>query len=434
MPCCRAYATGFPLGLADDEDLLRGGVDAAGRPLDLLVDATSGTIVAAGTKLEVSHPSHVFDCSGMTLLPAPVEPHAHLDKALSMDSAPNATNDLMGAVVAWQRYWPNLTSQDIAARARTAAHELIAHGTTAIRTHVDVGAGIGLRALQPIVALRDELRAQGLAELQVVAGIDVPVAGAAGERNRVLLGEAMKAGADIVGGAPHLDIDPLRATRELVAIAECHDVPIDLHTDECLNVEALSLRELVAAAAADRLPRGAVASHCVSLGVQTPALQREIAADVAAAGVVVVALPQTNLFLQGRDAGCPASRGLTALRALLDAKATLAAGADNVRDPFNPLGRSDPLETASLLVMAGHLTPQEAWEAVSTGARRAMGLPAVVLEPGAPAEILCIRGSWLVDAIARASEDRIVIHAGRCVSRTMVTGELMPLSTLAAPR
>jgi len=168
--------------------------------------------------------------------------------------------------------------------------------------------------------------------------------------------------------------------------------------------------------------------------VQTPALQREIAANVAAAGVVVVALPQTNLFLQARGAGCPASRGLTALRALLDAKATLAAGADNVRDPFNPLGRSDPLETASLLVMAGHLTPQEAWEAVSTGARRAMGLPAVVLEPGAPAEILCIRGSSLVDAIARASEDRIVIHAGRCVSRTRVTGELMPLLTLAAPR
>jgi cytosine deaminase len=106
---------------------------------------------------------------------------------------------------------------------------------------------------------------------------------------------------------------------------------------------------------------------------------------------------------------------------LLDAGVVLAAGADNVRDPFNPVGRSDPLETAALLVMAGHLTPQEAWEAISSGARRAMGLPAAALQPGAPAEILATRGSSLADAVARASED--------CISRTVVTNALMPLPT-----
>jgi cytosine deaminase len=79
--------------------------------------------------------------------------------------------------------------------------------------------------------------------------------------------------------------------------------------------------------------------------------------------------------------------------------------------------------------MAGHLTPQEAWEAISSGARRAMGLPAAALQPGAPAEILATRGSSLADAVARASEDRIVIHAGRCISRTVVTNALMPLPT-----
>jgi cytosine deaminase len=175
------------------------------------------------------------------------------------------------------------------------------------------------------------------------------------------------------------------------------------------------------------LPR--VASHCVSLGVQTPELQREIAEAVAAAGVAVVTLPQTNLFLQARGVTCSPSRGLTAIRALLDAGAVLAAGADNVRDPFNPVGRSDALETAALLVMAAHMTPHEAWEAVSSGARRAMGLPVVALQPGAPAEVLAARGSSLADVVARASEDRIVIHAGRCVSRTVVTGGLLPLPT-----
>ena len=326
-------------------------------------------------------------------------------------------------------YRSDLTSQDIADRARVAAEELIAHGATAIRTHVDVGAGIELRALRPLLELREQLRAQGRAELQVVAAVSVPLAGAEGEPSRALLRAAMDAGADVVGGAPHVDVDPLAATRELVAIARHYDVPIDLHTDECLNVEALSLRELVTAAAAGRLPRGAVASHCVSLGVQTPAIQREIAEAVAAAGVAIVTLPQTNLYLQARGVTCSPARGLTAIRALLDAGVVLAAGADNVRDPFNPVGRSDPLETAALLVMAGHLTPHEAWDEVSSGARRAVGLPAAALQPGAPAEILATRGSSLADAVARASEDRIVIHAGRCISRTVVTNALMPLPT-----
>lgn len=368
----------------------------------------------------------------MTLLPAPAEPHAHLDKALSMGRVDNPTGDLEGACVAWLAYRPGLASQDIADRARVAAEELIAHGATAIRTHVDVGAGIELRAVRALVELRDQLRAQRLAELQVVAAVSVPLTGPEGEPSRAMLRAAMEAGADVVGGAPHADVDPLAATRELVAIAEHYDAPIDLHTDECLNVDALSICELVTAAAAGRLPGGVVASHCVSLGVQTPQRQREIAHAVAAAGVAIVALPQTNLYLQARGVPCSPPRGLTAIRALLDAGVVLAAGADNVRDPFNPLGRSDPLETAALLVMAGHLTPQEAWEAISSGARRAIGLPAVALQPGAPAEILAARGSSLADAVGRASEDRIVIHAGRVVSRTVVTGGLMPLPTARA--
>lgn len=408
--------------------LLHGGVDAAGEPLDVVVDDESATIVAADRVLEPSAGVQRLDCSHMTLLPAPAEPHAHLDKALSMDRAPNATGDLMGAVLAWHAYRPSLTSEDVAVRARAAAEELIAHGTTAIRTHVDVGPGIDLRALTPVLALRDELRASGLAELQVVAMISVPLTGDEGAPQRELLCAAMEAGADVVGGAPHLDVDPLAATRELVAIAERYDVPIDLHTDECLREDALSLRELVSAAAGGRLPRGAVAGHCVSLGMQAPDLQAEIAAEVAAAGVAIVTLPATNLFLQARGVGCSPSRGLTAVRALLDAGAVLAAGADNVRDPFNPVGRSDALETAALLVMAAHLTPADAWEAVSASARRAMGLPAVTLEPGSPAEILAVRGSSLTDAVARASEERIVIHRGRCVARTVVSGGLIPLA------
>src|SRR4030095_12834339 len=127
------------------------------------------------------------------------------------------------------------------------------------------------------------------------------------------------------------------------------------------------LARVVADGALDGLR--ATASHCVSLGVQDETPQAVVPAELAAADVAVVTLPQTNLFLQARGTTTAPPRGLTALRPLLDAGVTVAGGADNMQDPFNIVGRGDPLETAALLVMAGHLTPAEAYHAVAAGTR-----------------------------------------------------------------
>ncbi|WCB94609.1 Pterin deaminase [Baekduia alba] len=412
--------------------LLRGGVDAAGARLDVRVDAATGAIVHAEADVTPSPADTVVACFDMVLLPAPAEPHAHLDKALSAAAAPNPAGDLVGAIAAWHAYRPTLDEAEILGRARAAAHELVVHGTTAIRTHVDVGPGIGLRGLHALVALREELAEQQLAQLQIVALISPPLTGPEGAENRELLAAALDAGADVAGGCPHLDPDPVGATAAALDAAELAGTPIDLHSDETLDPRALAVRDLARMVVERGFVAGAVASHCVSLGVQTPEVQALVARELADAGVAVVALPQTNLYLQAREVAAAPPRGLTAVRALLDAGVTVAAGADNVRDPFNCVGRSDPLETAALMVMAAHLTPEEAWARVSTDARAAMGLPAVALVPGAPAEILAVHGASLADAIARGSEHRFVIHAGRCVARTEVRTVLEPSSTVPA--
>jgi cytosine deaminase len=108
----------------------------------------------------------------------------------------------------------------------------------------------------------------------------------------------------------------------------------------------------------------------------------------------------------------------------MDAGVTVAGGADNLRDPFNTMGRGDPLETAALLVMAAHLSPAEAYAAVSDGARAAMGLPPVRLEPGHPADLLAVRGETLTDAVADGSADRRVFSRGLPVSSTRTVREL----------
>jgi cytosine deaminase len=370
-------------------------------------------------------PADTVDLRGYVLLPAPAEPHAHLDKALTAALVANPAGDLMGAVDAWLEYRQSLTVDDIAARARQAALLGLARGATAVRTHVDVGEGIGLRAAEALLKVREELRA--VLDLQIVGLVTRPLVGAAGAENRALQRAAMDVGVDVVGGCPHLEDDPLAHLDVCLDLAAELGRPIDLHTDETLDPTVLHLEAMAGRVAASGFPHGAVASHCVSLGVQGADVQARVAEAAGRAGVGVVTLPQTNLYLQGRGVAVAAPRGLTAIGALRRAGVVVAGGADNLRDPFNLMGRGDPLETAALLVMVGHLSPEDAYETVSTHARAVMGLPPVRIEAGAPAELLAVRGGSLVEVVAGGSEDRFVWHQGRLVARTRVESELPPV-------
>jgi cytosine/creatinine deaminase len=135
----------------------------------------------------------------------------------------------------------------------------------------------------------------------------------------------------------------------------------------------------------------------------------------------VIANPRTNLFLQARGREQAPPRGILGIAAMLEEGVTVAAGADNVQDPFYVIGRCDPLETASLLVAAAHRTIAEAWQLVSDGARAVMGLESPSYAPGAPADFVALRAASLREAIADQSSDRIVIRRGRVVARTTVT-------------
>jgi cytosine deaminase len=393
--------------------LLAGGHLADGAPCDVAVHHGRVTWTGPADRLPAgSGALPRLDCAGYLLLTAPAEPHTHLDKALTGEAIGTPPGDLPAAAAAWSVWSASLTEDDVTTRARRALAELLAHGATAIRTHVNAASGIDpLLPLRAVVALRDELRA--LVDLQIVflARADAPDA---------LVREAVAGGADLVGGAPHMAPGPVAETPRLLRIAGELGVGVDLHTDEQLDARVATLADL-----ADRVQRASfagpvTASHCVSLGVQEAADRDRTVAAVRAAGIGVVALPQTNLGLQGRAWRTSPPRGLTAVRALLDAGVPVAGGTDNLRDPFNPVGRADPLEVASLLVSAGHLTVEEAWTAVAPAARQVMGLPAAGPYAGCVADLLVIRATSLGDAVARAPQDRIVLHQGRVVAHSTV--------------
>lgn len=368
--------------------------------------------------------AETLDLDGYLLLPAPAEPHAHLDKALTADLMPPHAGDLGSAIAAWMSCYPDRTVPEITERARRAALHNLAQGVTAIRSHIDVNELITTRAAEALLQVKADLA--DLIDLQLVGLVGRPTSGPDGATNRRMLQAVLDLGVDVVGGCPHLDPDPAWTTDFCLDVAGQAGLPLDLHTDENLDDASRDLAFLAERVLATGFELGVTASHCTSLGIQDAAEQRRTADLAAQAGISVVALPQTNLFLQARGVTTAPARGLTATAALLDAGVNLAAGADNFQDPFNTVGRGDPLETAALLVMVAHLDPDTAYHLVSNAARRAMGLEEIHLRVGDPAELLAIAATTTREAIAFAPADRLVFHRGKVVALTAASTVINP--------
>lgn len=391
---------------------------ADGRFVDVHIAA--GRIVAVTETGSTSRPGAVHHhLERRLLLPAMAEPHAHLDKALVAATTRNETGDLYGAMEAMERAMVagRFTRDDLVGRASTALEMLVGHGVTAVRTHVNVGAGIGASLVEAIADVR--VGFAGLIDVEIVSLTHTPLTGADGAQNRAALVAALSAGADMVGACPHLDGDPVGCIAVVFDAAEDAGVAVDLHTDETLDPGMLTLRDTARVVQERGFARRVAASHCVSLAMQPIEVQRGVAAEVAAAGIAVITLPQTNLYLQGRGVETAMPRGLAPIDVLRDAGVLVAAGGDNVQDPFNPIGRGDPLETAALLVLAGHQLPEVAYRMVSNDVRGVMGAQRVEMRVGDPADLVAMRVGSEREAIATASRDRLVFKAGRLVASSM---------------
>lgn len=405
--------------------VLRNARDRSGRSIDVAVDE-GGIIADVRPSVTVEPGDVVVDLNGWLLLPSMVEPHAHLDKALTADKVPNPRGDLMGAIDAWIDAASRgvFGLDEMTERAVAELEKLLFAGVTHVRTHVNVGDGdadfVHLRAVR---AAAEEMR--GLVDVQLVALMHSPLAGAAGAVNRRMLAQALEMGVDLVGGCPHLEDEGVGMIGIALDAASEAGVGLDLHVDETLDPSMTRLVDLARLVSERGFDAPVTASHCVSLSMQSSADQETIARAVAEARIAVVPLPQTNLFLQGWDHPQAMPRGVAPIEVLRRNGVVVAAGGDNVQDPFNPMGRSDPFETASLLVMAAHQRPDDAFAMVTDDARRALGLPIVDVRVGAVADLVAVEAGSIREALAEGPPGRRVFRSGRDVAVTTASRRIV---------
>ena len=350
--------------------------------------------------------------------PAFIDLHAHIDKAHIWGRAPNPDGSWLAALetVRADRL-ARWTAADVERRMDFSLRSAFAHGTRALRTHID--------SLPPQAAIswpvfaRMRERWRGRIELQ----------GSALGPVEMLLGEDGSALADLV--AEHQGIlgcvlkstpGPQAALDRVFGLARERGLELDFHVDETDDPGSTMLRHVAEAALRWSYEGRVTCGHCCSLAVQGEAEAEATIRLAARAGLTIASLPMCNLYLQDRSPGrTPRWRGVTLVRELAAAGVKVAFGSDNVRDPFYAYGDYDMLEVFREAVRIAHLDhPLGDWAAsvtrIPAAQMRLAGAAAV--EPGASADLVLFSARDWGELLSRPQADRIVIRSGRPIDTT----------------
>lgn len=361
------------------------------------------------------------DLGGVLVFPGLLEVHTHLDKCHTWDRAPGVHSDFWesrGILAADSVRW---TEEDVYRRADFGLRSAWAHGTVALRTHIDTNRKVGEGGHAAVQRLRAEWR--GRMEIQTVSLFAFSEFSSGGSGRIIELTGKYRATA--MGGFPQPHPDLPRQLDNVMAAARELGIGLDLHVDESDLVHAECLRATAEAVLRNQFPYPVACGHNCSLSAQAPERARETIALVKEAGIAIISLPLTNLHLQGRSRGdapagatfgpprTPQWRGLTLLHEFIEAGVTVACGGDNVRDAFIGWGDFDPVEVYIESVRLAHLDTRLSFSpaVVTTGPAAIMGLPGYgLVAPGSPSDMVVFAARKLYSLLARPSTPRRFIH------------------------
>ena len=341
----------------------------------------------------------------------PVEPHAHLDKVFTAEAFPNPEGSFSGAFRANSREHLSRTAEAVLQRGERALELAWRHGLRAVRSHIDSLGPAAAASWEALETLR--LGWRGRIELQLVAL--VPISHWLTPEGEALARRVAASGGvlgGVVGPPFAASGSDGRALARLLQLASRFGALVDLHIDEASEQPGRGLRLLLAELRRHPLEQPLVCSHASSMALLPPAACRRLAETLAEAGVGVVALPTTNLWLLGkRSAHTPLLRIQAPLQQLQAAGVTVAIGGDNVQDPWYPAGAFDPVELVRLAVLLSHCQP---WRRLglapfTTAASRLLALPwDGVLRLGGPADLLVLGASNWSELLAQAPQRRVL--------------------------
>lgn len=348
----------------------------------------------------------VLDGRGRLLLPGLIEAHTHLDKSLlGMPWYRNEVGPRLQDKIDNERAARKLLPIPPRRQSARQAALSVGHGTTHIRSHVDVDTECGVSGIEGVMATRDAMREA--CSIEIVA---FPQSGLLVRPGTLeLLDEAMRLGADVVGGLDPcaIDRDPMGHLDAVFGLAERWGKPVDIHLHEPGELGAFSMELIIERTRALGMAGRVVISHAFCLGHPDPALVDPLLDALAAAGVAVMTTGS-------------ASRPVPPVKRLAAAGVAMCAGSDGMRDTWGPYGNADMLERATLIGLRNNLRRDDelalALDIVTTGGASAIGLDGHGLQPGCAADLVLVDAETAAEAVAQHPGNRTTIKAGRVVA------------------
>jgi cytosine deaminase len=340
------------------------------------------------------------DAGGRLVVPGFIETHIHLDKSDLLGVCRIQHGGLREAVEQVALAKRGFTEDDVYARASRTLEKAILHGTTRMRTHVEVDPRVGLTSVRALQRLRRDYA--WAVDLELCA---FPQEGLIDDPGcEDVLAAALEAGASVVGGAPYMDRDSHAHIARIFALARRYDVDIDLHLDFSLDPAHLDVDEVARQTIAHGWGGRVSVGHVTKLSSLPPERLDAVARTMASAGVALTVLPSTDLFLMGREHDHDVPRGVTPAHMLLAAGVTCSLSTNNVLNPFTPYGDCSLIRIANLYANVVQIgTPADmraCLEMITVQPARLMRCDDYGIAPGRPADLIVLDCETDAQAIA----------------------------------
>ncbi len=302
---------------------------------------------------------------------------------------------------------------DPARQSRRHALLAVAHGSTFIRSHVDVDTECGVAGIEGVMATRD-----ALADAVTIDLVAFPQSGLLVRPGTLaLMEQALRLGAETVGGLDPcaIDRDPKGHLDAVFGLAERFGRNVDIHLHEPGEMGAFSMELIIERTRALGMAGRVIVSHAFCLGMADQAVVDPLVAAIADAGIAIMTTAS-------------ASRPVPAVLPLIRAGVVVCAGSDGIRDTWGPYGNADMLERAMFVGLRNNLRRddelQVALDIVTIGGAKALGVQDYGLAAGCGGDVVLVAAETVAEAVAQHPGDRTVIKHGRIVAQAgQVTGQ-----------
>ncbi len=375
------------------------------------IGVRQGRFVAVEASLEGSGPEEPLH--GRLVVPGFVETHIHLDKSGILARCDCRRGTLDEAVAAVAKAKRDFTEDDVYARAQATLEKALLHGTTRMRTHVEVDPRIGLTSVRALLKLKHDYA--WAIDIELCA---FPQEGLLDDPGcEEVLVEAVEAGCDIVGGAPYMDRDSHGQIGRIFDIAHRFDRDIDFHLDFGLDPAHLDVEEVCRRTDEYKWGGRVAVGHVTKFSSLPADRFAAVATRLESAGVAVTVLPSTDLFLTGRDHDHAVPRGVTAAHRLLEFGVNCSLSTNNVLNPFTPFGDVSLVRMANLYANIAQVgTPAgmaACLDMVTARSARLMNLGDYGIAPGMKADLVVLDCASRADAVATLALPLAGYKAGR---------------------